>query len=756
MAMDTKYNHLNVEDKIYKMWEEGGYFVAKRDPDKKPFSIILPLPNANDPMHMGHALFTVQDILIRYHRMLGDATLWLPGGDHAGIETQFVFEKKLSKEGKSRFDFDRNTLFEMIKKFAEENRDLNKDQMKKLGFSLDWSRYHYSMEPEIVEKVLDTFRQLHKDDLVYRAKRMVNYCTKCGTAFSDLEINHEERQDSLYYLDYGTIQIATSRPETIFADVAVAVNPEDERYKNLVGKMARIPLINKEITIISDPEIKIDFGTGALKVTPAHDILDYEIGQKHKLPVIESVDRNGRLAKIDVVPEKYHGMKINEARKAVVADLGSRLVKTEPLNHVVSTCYRCGTVIEPMLAPQWYIKTKPLAGPAIEAVKSGKTKIVPLKRFEDMYFEWLENILDWNISRQIVWGPRIPAWYCLDCNKENTSTDLSVNFIDKSGNKVSGYYSQLIEKCSFEEIRDGLQSLSAPVDAHYSLSPDSVCQKCGSSHILQETDTFDTWFLSGQWPMNTLGYPNSEDFKYFYPTSVLDTLWDILFFWVARMMMLGIYRTGEVPFKTVHLHARVVDKQGQKMSKSKGNTINPIEMVDRYGADALRMALVYGIAPASDIVMSEDKVRAMRNFANKVWNMSRFFLMEYDKYRLSTGKDLEYYAEEWYPSLGESDKKIIDDMKALVNSVDENINKYRFADASEGIYHFMWDELASKYLEELKNREDKDMALAVFRHVFLTCLKLLHPFMPFITEEMWTGMSKKTQDPIIISRWPTS
>lgn len=730
------------------MWEDGGYFTPKVDKNKKPFSILLPLPNANDPMHMGHALFTVEDIMTRYHRMLGDPALWLPGGDHAGIETQFVFEKKLAKEGKSRFDFDRNTLYEMIKDYASKNRDLNKNQMKKLGFSLDWSRYHYSLEPEIVEKVLETFKQLHKDGLVYRAKRMVNYCTKCGTAFSDLEISHEEKEDALYYLDYGSVQIATTRPETIFADVAVAVNPKDRRHRSLVGKMATIPLINKEIPIIVDDEIKIDFGTGALKVTPAHDSTDYEIGLRHKLPVVETIDTNGRMIN---VPDKYVGMKVLTARQEVIKDLESagKLIKTEPLAHTVSVCYRCGTNIEPMLSPQWYIRIKSLADRAVAAVKSGKTKIVPKKVFEKMYFDWLENILDWNISRQIVWGPRIPAWYCLDCAPE-----IVVNFIDRAGNKVFGKYEALKEKYSSDEVKAGLQSLAAPVDVKYFLEEVRACPDCGGQTILQETDTFDTWFLSGQWPLTTLGYPNGEDFKYFYPTSVMDTLWDILFFWVARMMMLGIYRTGRVPFEVIHLHARVVDKFGQKMSKSKGNTIDPVDMVEKYGADALRMALVYGVAPAADIALSDDKIRAMRNFANKIWNMARFLEIETAKYQSETGKEISFYNGGIYADLNESDKNIVDGLHVLIESVDDSLAKYRFSDAAEGIYHFMWDELASKYLESIKGRSDKDVALSVFRHVFLNCLKLLHPFMPFITEEIWSHLPKETNLPLIVSPWP--
>lgn len=754
--MDKTYDHSKWEDQIYKMWEDGKYFVPKIDKTKKPFSIILPLPNANDPMHMGHALFTVQDILIRYHRMLGEPTLWLPGGDHAGIETQFVFEKKLAKEGKSRFDFDRNTLYEMVKTFAEENRDLNKDQMKRLGFSLDWTRYHYSMEPEIIDKVLATFKALHKDGLVYRAKRMANYCTKCGTAFSDLEVNHEEREDILYYLNYGTIQIATSRPETIFADVAVAVNPKDKRYKNLIGKTATIPIINKEIPIIADEKIQIDFGTGALKVTPAHDLVDYEIWLKHKdehnLPLIETIDRSfGRMMN---VPEKYMGMKVLPARKAVVEDLGEALIKTEPLVHSVSVCYRCGTTIEPMLTPQWYLKTKTLAEPAIKAVKEGKTKIVPKKRFEKMYFDWMENILDWNISRQIVWGPRIPVWYCLDCNK-----DIALCVISDDGKQHLGTYCQLVSddtKLTFEEIKMGLQWLSAPVDSTYSLEESKTCAKCGGTHILQETDTFDTWFLSAQWPLNTLGWPDSEDFKYFYPTTVMDTLWDILFFWVARMMMLGIYRTGEVPFEVVHLHARVVDKHGQKMSKSKGNTINPLEMVEKYGADALRMALVYGVAPAADIALSEDKVRAMRNFANKVWNMGRFLQLMLDEYEQISGEKVPVYNKSAFDSRNESVVGILLRLSTVEKSVLRNLGKYRFADVAEEIYHFIWNDVADVYIEEVKKLEgeERKAGLTVLREVYLTCLKMLHPFMPFVTEALWQQISSKNGAPLIVTEWP--
>ncbi len=742
--MDKAYSPQTTEQTAYELWERAGAFTPTIDPSKKPFTILLPLPNANDPMHMGHALFTVQDIMIRFHRMCGDPTLWLPGGDHAGIETQFVFEKRLAKEGKSRFDFDRETLYTMISEFVDKNRTINRDQMKRLGFSLDWTRYHYSLEPEIVATVLSTFKKLHDDNLLYRASRLVNYCTRCGTAFSDLEINHEEKHDFLYTLDYSTIQIATARPETIFSDVAVAVNPKDKRYKDLIGKEATIPLTGKKIPILEDSSIKIDFGTGALKVTPAHAQEDYEIGLRHTLSMPSCIDRFGRLVN---VPDAYAGLKMTPAREKVVADLEAQglLVKKEPLTHMVSICYRCKNTIEPMLLPQWYVKTKPLAKPAIEAVKNGTTKIEPLLRFKKLYFDWMENILDWNISRQIVWGPRIPVWYCLDCN-----TTIEVTFLTKDKTKKFGNYDTLSKEHSYEEIIAGLQAIVAPLEAQYSLTP-GPCPRCHGNHIVQETDTFDTWFLSGQWPITTLGYPASADFSYFYPTSVLDTLWDILFFWVARMMMFGLYLTGKPPFEVIHLHSRVVDKFGQKMSKSKGNVVNPLEMVDRYGADALRMALVFGAAPGSDISLSEDKVRGMRNFANKLWNIGRLY--ELSVSTLNT--PVPAYSRALHPSLPDPDKQMLSEVSMLTASVTKAITTYRFSDAAQSLYEFVWHRFADVYVEENKNRyKNGDIqALSVFAHIYKTLLTLLHPFMPFVTETIWQQL--RFGEGMLISRqWP--
>ncbi len=743
--MDKRYQPQTVEPKISQMWAKGGYFTAKIDPKKRPFTIILPLPNASDPIHMGHAMFTIEDIMIRFHRMKGDPTLWLPGADHAGIETQYVFEKKLSRKGQSRFDFDRKTLYRKIWQFVEENRKLNKYQLEKLGFSLDWSRYHYSLEPKIVKKVLATFRKLYQDGLIYRAEKIVNYCPHCGTAFSNLEVNYIERDDFLYYLNYGPIKIATTRPETIFADVAVAVNPKDRKYQKLIGRKAIVPLLNKKIPIIADELVERGFGTGALKITPAHDPTDFEIGQRHHLQAISCISPEGKMIN---VPDKLLGLDPQTARKKTIEMLkqAHKLIRVEPLRHTVGTCYRCQNTIEPLLTPQWFIKMKPLAQPAIEAVKKGKIRFFP-RRFKKVYLDWMENIRDWNISRQNVWGPRIPAWYCLDCNPE-----IRISFLDKNGQKVSGEYGNLKKKYSFTEIKKGLQSLTAPVGATFSIGKRQSCPKCGGKHLLQETDTFDTWFLSGQWPLNALGFniknpkKSSPDFKYFYPTSVLDTLWDILFFWVARMIIFGLYLAGDVPFRLVHLHAKVTDKHGQKMSKSKGNVIDPLTIAQKYGTDALRMALVFGVAPASNIALSEEKVISMRNFANKIWNASRFITM-----KRPTPNRISNTPSTRHQTLNKDDQEILKSLKKTVKIVTKNIEKYRFGQAAEEIYQFFWHEFCDQYIEKVKNR--RDAAQPTLIKVLKTSLILLHPFMPFISEEIWTNqLGEKT--PLAITKWP--
>lgn len=755
--MDKSYSSA-AEDKIYSLWEKSAAFTPKIDKTKSPFSIILPLPNANNPMHMGHALFTVQDILIRYHRMLGDPTLWLPGGDHAGIETQFVYEKELQKQGKSRFDFDRHNLYRQIWDYVEKNRTLNQFQMKKLGYSMDWSRYHYSLEPKIIANVYATFKKLHDDGLIYRDEKIVNYCTFCGTAFSNLEVNHKTVDSHLWYIKYGPLTVATTRPETMLGDTAVAVNPEDIRYKNLIGKTVTLPLVNRKIPIIGDKSISQEFGTGAVKVTPAHSPEDYDLAKTHGLQFIRIFDYDGR-ANLNV-PAKYQNLFPKQLRDQVVTDLeaGGFLEKTENYTHEVGHCYRCGRPIEPITAPQWYLKIDKLAKPAIEAAKKGEVKFFPT-RFKKAYLDWMENIRDWNISRQIVWGPQIPAWYCLDCNPH-----IKLNFLDRNKKLISDTFANIKDKYTFDDINNGLQSLLAPVDAQYvvdcSLKIDK-CPHCHGSNLLQETDTFDTWFLSGQWPLSALGFDvadpekSSEDFKYFYPTSIMDTMWDILFFWVARMIMFGLYLTKEVPFKLVHLHSRVVDAKGQKMSKSKGNVIDPLVMSEKYGADALRMSLVYGIAPASDFVVSEDKIRAQRNFVNKIWNASRFVLMIIDKFK-DNNPSLKVSTDIDPQQLSTADKNILTSLNKIISSTNHDLGRYHFGQASENLYQFFWHDFCDVYIEDAKNRGEE--VVPVLFTVLINSLKLLHPFIPFVTEEIYQIFGEKlklSENQLITASWPT-
>jgi len=739
MELEKQYNPQEVEQRIYRFWEKGEYFTPKIDKKKKPFCIILPPPNANDPLHAGHAVFVVEDILCRWHKMLGDITLFLPGTDHAGIETQYVFEKKLKEKGKSRFDFDRKTLYQMINKYVEENRNVAKKQLKRLGFSLDWSREKYTLEPEILKTVFATFVKLHQDDLVYRGERIVNFCTRCGTAFSNLEVVYKERKDPLYYMKYGPFVIATVRPETKFGDTAVAVNPKDKRYKKWIGKefIYQSLIGPRKMKVVGDSSIDPEFGTGAVKVTPANDPNDFEIAKRHNLKILSVINPDGKLNKNT---GRFAGLWVKEARKKVVEELKEKgdIVKIdEDYTHRVGTCYRCKNQIEPLTMPQWFIKTKSLAKPAIEVVKKDKLKVIP-KRFKKLYLQWMENIRDWNISRQIVWGPRIPVWYCLKCNPK-----IIINFINKKGKKTSGTYKELIAKYRFSEIKEGLQSIIAPQDATYSLKP-GACEKCKSKDVIQETDTFDTWFSSGQWPLTTLGYPDSKDFKYFYPTAVLDTMWDILFFWVARMVMFGLYLTGKIPFQIAHMHSRVVDKNGKKMSKSRGNVINPVEMIDKYSADALRMALVFGCAPASDISLSEKKIEAMRNFSNKLWNASRFILMENNPKEKTRKKPLH-----------QDDKWIIKEMEKTVKKVNLLLGKYHFGLASQEIYQFFWHTFCDKYIEMSKKRREEAQPTLV--QILKTSIILLHPFMPHITEEIYQKLPiKNKRSSIMIEAWPKS
>ncbi len=713
--MDKTYQHETVEETIYQKWEAGGYFTPQKDAKKKPFTVLLPPPNANADLHLGHAMYVIEDIMIRYRRMQGDPTLWLPGADHAGFETQYVFEKVLAKEGKSRFDYPREELYQMIWDFVQANRGNMEKQLRRLGFSLDWSRNVFTLDPKIVNIVYATFKKLYADGLVYRGTRLVNYCTHCGTGFSDLEVKHVEQKDPLYFMKYGPFVLATVRPETKFGDTAVAVNPRDKRYRDWVGKEVEVEgLLGKfKIKVIADSAIDPKFGTGVAKVTPAHDLTDFEIGQRHNLEMKQVIGFDGRLTPL---AGPYAGLKVKAARTKVAQDLADKGLLDhvdENYTHTVATCYKCGTVLEPLPMTQWFIKIRPLANEAIAAIKDKKIAFVP-KRFEKHTLQWLKNFHDWNISRQIVWGIRIPAWKCLDCS-QNREQWL---------------------------VTDGPKP--------------EKCPQCGSTHLEQDPDTFDTWFSSGQWPFATLQATKYKgDFAYFYPTSVMETGYDILPWWVCRMMMLGLYLTGQVPFRTVYLHGLVRDAKGQKMSKSKGNVINPLVMADTYGADALRFALVFGTAAGNDQALSEDKIRGMRNFTNKLWNIGRFLEMNFTA-AAGAGKKIPAYNAQLHQQLtDEHDKRIISELNMLTAAVSKNMENYRFSDAAQKLYDFAWHRLADVHLEKNKERfkAADELALVVLRQVFLTVLKLLHPFMPFITEELYT---KFTTDklPLIVSPWP--
>lgn len=680
--MDKAYNHKEHEDKIYEMWEKSGAF--RPNDSKKKFSIVLPPPNANAALHYGHAMYTVEDILIRYHRMLGKSVLWLPGADHAGFETQVVYEKHLDKEGKSRFDFDRETLYKNIWDFVQSNRGTMENQLKKLGFSLDWSSLKFTLDDNIVKTVYKTFKKLHDEGLVYRDSRLVNYCTKHGTAFSDLEVDHVEKKDSLYYVKFKIkdtdeyITVATVRPETIYGDVAIAVNPKDKRYKKFVGKTAINPLNGTELPIIADSYVKMDFGTGALKITPAHDENDFALAKKYNFPLIQIIETNGKLNSKALDCE---GLKVLPAREKVVEILKEKeqLEKIEEYTHTVGTCYKCGNTLEPLPIPQWYVKVDKLAKPAIDAVKNGEIKIIP-KRFEKIYYHWMNNIHDWNISRQVVWGIRIPAWKNVDTGE----------WMVTEGEAPTG------------------------------------------DKWVQDTDTFDTWFSSGQWPFATLDFPNGDNFKKFYPLDVMETGYDILFFWVARMIMLGIYVTGEVPFKNVYLHGIVRDSKGVKMSKSKGNVINPIEILDKYGADALRMSLISGAGAGSDQNYSESKVVGYRNFANKIWNAARF-VKDFGG-ETSDTKSIKNY-----------DKFL----KETIELSSKNIDNYKLNNAAEMLYKRFWNNFCDIRIEDAKkgklSKSDLERGLLVY-------LKLLHPFVPFVTEAVWRELGNDTL--LITESWP--
>lgn len=747
--MDKRYDHTKHEEKIYSLWEKSGAFVPRIDKKKKPFTIIMPPPNANDPLHIGHAReVATQDILIRFHRMKGAPTLWLPGADHAGIETQYVYEKRLAKKGKSRFNFDRNTLYKMIWNYVQENTKIMKRQLRQLGASCDWTRFKFTLDPDIIKIVYETFKKLYDDGLIYRGERIVNYCPRCGTTFSQLEVNHIERDDDFYYIDYGPVTIATTRPETIFADVAVAVNPKDKKLKKLIGKSATLPIVNRSLPIIADSLVDPEFGTGALKITPAHDATDFEIGEKHKLPKISVIDKSGRMVN---TPAKYIGLKAEKAREEVVKDLKElkRLKKIETIRHTVGTCYKHKSLIEPIISKQWFLKVEPLVKLSLSAINKRELKFTA-KRYEKIAKHWLKNLRDWNISRQIAWGMRIPAWRC--------------------------------EKCLEWMITKGGKPKN--------------CSACKHNKLTQDKDTFDTWFSSGQWPYATLKTTKPGDFEYFYPTSVMDPSYDILPFWVIRMIMLGIYSTDNVPFKEVLLHGLVRDEAGVKISKSKGNVIDPIDMVNKYGADALRIASIWGSLVENDNSLLEDNIRGQRNFSNKVWNIARFVLSHEQNRRTGEQESRKKSVSRPQNQLSrrprtenEDDRWIMNELKITTKKVTRALDKYRLNEAAEEIYDFIWHKFADVCLEKVKSRimnlsgpvsdslesptrgetsmgrgheseikseeKDKEDAIRTLYYVLNTSLHLLHPFMPFVTEAIYQqGFAQNKNDLLITSPWP--
>lgn len=744
--MDKYFDKTTAEKKWYDFWEKEGFFKPEINPDGKPFTIVLPPPNASGKMHTGNVLMVaIEDLLIRWRRMQGYAALWIPGTDHAGTETQITFERELRKEGKSRFSFSRKELYDAIWDFAQSNKHNIENQYREMGASVDWDRYKFTLDPDVINTVHNTFKKMVSDNLVYRGDYLVNYCTKCGTTYSDVELKHEERTDPLYYLKYGPFVLATVRPETKFGDTAVAVHPDDKRYQKWVGKEIEVEGLNGKfnLKVIADSFVDPEFGTGVVKVTPAHDKNDYEAGLRHKLEIKPVIDLNGKL---NENAGKYTGLSVFEGRKKVVEDLSARKLMDhidEKYLHTIVLC-KASHEIEPMVLPNWFIKTdaphKSFKKPALDAVKTGKIKIYPKWR-EITYIRWMEEMRDWPISRQNVWGIQIPIWY-----ETEDPTKLHVWFLNEAGEYKHGTLEHFLkEGITLEQISKGLQRVLAQPGVKWEFEENKDSNKT----YLPETDTFDTWFSSGQWPLVTLGYPNSDDFKKFYPTSVMETGWDLIRLWVSRMIMFGIYNSGDIPFKNVYLHGIVKALDGRKMSKSAGNVINPDEYIAEYGVDSLRMGLISGTANGKDFSFPKDKVIAFKHFSNKIWNMAKFILM------MAENEKIEYLSEEelFNTELNEEDKNYRNQLNQLIKDVDQHLEKYRFADAGEAIYQFMWHELADKYIESIKNRTDKKVGLSNLMHIYKTSLKLLHPFMPFITEEIYSHIPHQEKS-IMIAAWP--
>ncbi len=700
------YDPHEVEDRIYQFWVDGGYFHAQVNPDKKPYTIVMPPPNITGQLHMGHALDnTLQDILIRWRRMQGYEALWMPGTDHASIATEAKIVEAMAKEGLTKEDIGRDKFLERAWDWKKTYGDRIVSQLKKMGSSCDWERERFTMDEGCSKAVREMFVRLYEKGLIYRGERMINWCPHCRTSISDAEVEFEEKDAFFYHLRYpladgsGYVELATTRPETMLGDTAVAVHPDDERYRDIVGKTVILPLVGKEIPVVADSYVEMDFGTGVVKITPAHDPNDFEVGQRHNLEVITVTTEDGHM---NERAGKYEGMTLDECRKAVVKDLEDQgfLIKTEPLKHNVGACYRCSTVIEPRVSLQWFVKMKPLAGPAIDAVRNGSTKFVP-DRFDKVYYHWMENIRDWCISRQLWWGHRIPAWYCGDCGETVVTREEP-----------------------------------------------AACPRCGSHHLHQDEDTLDTWFSSALWPFSTLGWPDkTPELDYFYPTDTLVTGYDIIFFWVARMIFSGVEHMDAAPFSTVLIHGLVRDAQGRKMSKSLGNGIDPLEVIDQYGADALRFMLATGNSPGNDMRFMEEKVAASRNFANKLWNAARFILMNIE------GQEVPLTLPD---TLTLEDKWILSKLNTLAKDITDNLEKFELGMAVQKLYDFIWDNFCDWYIELCKSRlqgEGAADARRVLVYVMTRQLQLLHPFMPFVTEEIWQTLPHEGKA-LMGTAWP--
>ena len=706
--LEKTYNPADIEDRLYAKWVNKKYFHAEVNANKKPYTIVIPPPNITGQLHMGHALDnTLQDIIIRSKRMQGYETLWMPGTDHASIATEAKIVEAMKEEGLTKDDIGREKFLERAWAWKDKFGGRIVSQLKKMGSSCDWDRERFTMDEGCNKAVKEVFVNLYNKGLIYRGERIINWCPHCLTSISDAEVEYEDQKGHFWHLRYafadgsGYINLATTRPETLLGDTAVAVNPNDERYKDLVGKKLILPLVHREIPLIADDYVDMEFGTGVVKITPAHDPNDFEVGLRHDLPIINVMTDD---AKIVDEYEKYAGMDRYEARKAIVEDLEKEgaLVKIEDHDHNVGTCYRCGTTVEPRVSKQWFVKMKPLAGPAIDAVKEGKTKFVP-EHFNKTYFHWLENIRDWCISRQLWWGHRIPAWYCDDCGEVMVAKD----------------------------------------------APEKCC-KCGSTHIHQDEDTLDTWFSSALWPFSTLGWPDkTPELEYFYPTSTLVTGYDIIFFWVARMIFSACENMGSAPFKTVFMHGIVRDENGIKMSKSLGNGIDPLEVIDKYGADALRFFLATGNTPGNDMRYSDKRVEACANFANKLWNASRYVHMNIDDHDVKN---------ELPKTLTTEDKWIVSTLNTVAKEVNENLEKFELGIAVQKIYEFIWDCYCDWYIELVKTRlssdgEDAQNARQVLLYVLDQILRLLHPFMPYITEEIWQTIPHEGET-VMLAKYP--